>query len=215
MPHKIHQPRKLHRHNIFQPPKSHLTHHHTCWQSDGSNSRLFHSNKRLGKQQRIQRNERADSYHRARDATQNIYCNNTYDNNVRSRKLEGAAVQHQQHMTDNINDAIKSSSTPIFHAISSEGGTVNKNKTWTHKEKHKTTFHTTAPGHNTRSQTQAAQTPPASRTRALTQFARLENKTLDKKRTSINSRCNHCTTGKRHPPSFGGHGHRYWETSQL
>ena len=44
-------------------------------------------------------------------------------------------------------------------------------------KKHKTTFHTTAPAHNTRSQTQSAETPPASRIIACTQLARLENKT--------------------------------------
>ena len=44
-------------------------------------------------------------------------------------------------------------------------------------KKHTTKFHTTAPAHNTRLRTQAAEVPPASRTRARNQLTKLENKT--------------------------------------
>ena len=70
----------------------------------------------------------ADSDHIVRIATQNIYCNDTYDNNGRTIKLEGANVHQQQHTTDKINDTAESSSTAIIHTISYEGATVNKNK---------------------------------------------------------------------------------------
>ena len=60
--------------------------------------------------------------------TQNIYCNNTYDNNGRASKLEGAAVHQQQHTTDKMNEATESSSTSIIHTISSEGRIVHKKK---------------------------------------------------------------------------------------
>ena len=130
VPHKIHQQQTVHRDNKFQPQKSHQTRHHTCWQSDGSNSRLRQINKILGQCQRIRRNKPADSYHIVRDATQNIYCRKKYDNNKRASKIKGASInQEQQHTRKEINGPIKYSITHIGHAISSEGVTVNKSQT--------------------------------------------------------------------------------------
>ena len=63
---------------------------------------------------------------RARVTTQNSKWNNTYNNNGHTRKFKGAAVHQKQHTPDEIYDAAKSSSTPIIHTISSEGGSVHK-----------------------------------------------------------------------------------------
>ena len=165
----------FHRHNTFQPQKAHPTHHHKLWQSDGSSSGLRQINKRLGKWQRIRINEPSDSYHRARDVTQNIYCNDTYDNNVRARKLEGTNKNNTWQTISMTQPSPYLPSLPTPSVPSVEHSTNAKRKHRT--KKHKATFNTTAPEHNKRTQTQASDTPPSNRTRSRTQLTRTENKT--------------------------------------
>ena len=64
--------------------------------SHGSNSRLRQINKIIGQWKRSQRNKPSDSDHRARNTTQNPYCNDNYDNNKKAIKLEGTTVHQQQ-----------------------------------------------------------------------------------------------------------------------
>ena len=66
---------------------------------------------------------------------------------------------------------------PLFTPSVPRAEQSTKTKRKHRTKKHKTTFHTTAPAHNTRSRTNTAETLPASRTIARTQLSRLENKT--------------------------------------
>ena len=104
------------------------------------------------------------------------------------------------------NPQVPQLSTPSFLRV--DQSTKTNHKHWT--KKRKTKFHTTAPAHNRRSQTQ--ETGPPIRTRECTQLTILEGK---KNRTRIYSKCSHISAWKRRPRSFGRHGHRHRQVSQL